>query len=527
MKKIRNAFLKASGKNFIYLQFLFMSLFCWVFGSLYQQETHTHNLRIAFVDYENRNGSIGAAVRSAYGHLQSKRFPTLEEVPSADYPSPADLREAVCRIHYWGALYVSAGASARLEQALAGNLSLADYNSSNVLTYIWNEARYSQIVDAAISGSLQTLSENARVAYSTANGTGHVTSLTTPEAISVFANPWNLTLVDIQPTTQGSRAIYNTIVPILLMVQEFFYLGVINSLYLSFKIYNRASPWRIVLIRSANSLLYTFIGSLCASGAIWAFKASWPVDHAQWVTTWMALWLFAHINFQVLDVISIWLPPPFIPMAFVAWLVCNVTSILLPFELSPGVYRVGYALPARELYQVLVDIWSRGCNPELHIALPVMFSWEVVGLVLSGVGVFRRCHYATLAQEQQDKAFQEKVRAALALARAREAEEREKKKTEEDPLSEVVDAEKQASGGDGGGDGEPDATGKIPTRRSGTDAERGSVAESSTESELSQALSREDERLRKLESKASRVAYGPAFGAPFSTDGDSKDCGGT
>ncbi|KAH8908305.1 hypothetical protein BR93DRAFT_876619 [Coniochaeta sp. PMI_546] len=493
LKKTRNAFLKASGKNFLYLQVLFLALFCWIMGSLYQQETHTKNLRIAFVDYENQNGAIGAAVRNAYARLQNVRFPTLEEVPSADYPTPADLREAVCRIHYWGAIYVWPGASARLAQALAGNLSLADYDPSTVMTYIWNEARYSPVVDSAVAGSLQTLSQNARVAYSASDGTGHVTTLATPDAISVFANPWVLNSVNIQPTTQGSRAIYNTLVIILLMIQEFFYLGIINALYISFKIYNRAAPARIILIRTANSLLYTFIGSLCTTGAIWAFKSGWAVDYTQWILTWLTLWLFAHLNFQALDVFSIWLPPPFVPMALITWIILNVSSILLPFELSPAFYRVGYALPAHETYQVLTDIWSRGCNPRLGVALPVMFAWELVALCFSALGVFRRCHYATVAQEEQEGQFRERVQAAVEMAHAarREEEEREKMETEKEEEEEEEEEERVSS------------------------------VEADTESELSQAISRVDERIRRQESKASRVGYGPAFGLPFLAGEDS------
>ncbi len=54
-------FLRAAAKNFALLQILFFGLFAWVFGSLYQQTSHTHNLTVAFVDYDG--GAIGAAIR--------------------------------------------------------------------------------------------------------------------------------------------------------------------------------------------------------------------------------------------------------------------------------------------------------------------------------------------------------------------------------------------------------------------------------------------------------------------------------
>lgn len=489
-RKTRNAFLRASGKNFLYLQVLFLALFCWLMASLYQQETHAHNLVLAFVDYDVPDSPIAAAVRTAYARLQGDRFPTLREVSAAEYPDPSDLQAAVCDIRYWGALYVWPGASAGLDAALAGNSTLP-YDPETVLSYIWDEARYSTVSDAAVAGSLQTLSQDARTVY-THNiiASSSPSSSFTPAAVSVLSDPWTLTSLNIQPTTQGSRAIYNTLVIILLLIQEFFYLGVINALYLNFKIYNRAKPLRIAALRTANSLAYTLVGSLCASGAIWAFKAGWRVDAAQWALTWLSLWLFAHLNFQALDVASTWLPVAYLPMVLIAWVVLNVTSVLLPLELQPRVYRVGYALPAHEVYQVLTDVWSGGCNPRLGRALPVLVAWEVVGFVVGVVGVYRRCHYATVAAEEQEGALRERVRAAVELARAEEEERK---------------------GGETGTGTEGEAIEKVDTRRT-EDLETGSGGSGAEEGELERVLSRADERLRRRESRASRVAYGPAFG---------------
>jgi hypothetical protein len=80
------------------------------------------------------------------------------------------------------------------------------------MTYIWNEARYSAIVDSDISGTLQSLSSAARLSYTATNGTGALGLLASndPASISVFANPWQLSSFNIQPTTQG------TLLPLLL-----------------------------------------------------------------------------------------------------------------------------------------------------------------------------------------------------------------------------------------------------------------------------------------------------------------------
>ncbi|KAJ9136519.1 putative Nitrosoguanidine resistance protein SNG1 [Pleurostoma richardsiae] len=488
----RIKFLQLAGKNFLLLQLLFLGLFSYVFGSLFQQSSHIHNINVAFVDYDG--GAIGAAVRAAYQSLRGETYPTLLERSPESYNTPGDLRHATCMTDYWAALYVSPGASASLARALAGNGS-AGYDKTDVLTFVWNEARYSATVDAVIATNLQTLSSAARMEYITSNSTS-IGPLSDPVVLSLLAQPWELTSIDIQPTTQGSRAIYNTLVIILILIQEFFYLGTINGLYQQLKIYGRIAPARIILVRNLNSGAYCFVGSLCTVGTIWAFRSGWDVNANQFVLSWMIVWLFAHLNFVTLDVFTIWAPLPYVPMALISWVIFNVTSILLPFELCPGFYRIGYAAPAHEVYQVLIDIWSRGCNPQLYYALPIMFTWEVAGVCLSALGVYRRCHYTTLAEQDQEKKFKERLDAAMEFERKREREIREAEAAH--PESEIE---------------------KLPT--SGTE---GPEDEAECRDELSKVMSRQDSLARRDQRRASEaLSFGPCFSLPFAGSSDSDE----
>ncbi|KAF5711120.1 nitrosoguanidine resistance SNG1 [Fusarium mundagurra] len=494
VRKARVAWFKAAGINFLYLQLLFLGLFCYILGSLYQQTSHTHNLRIVFVDYDG--GAIGQAVRGAYSSLRGKDYPSLIEGSTSDFPTESDLLEAVCKTKYWGAFFVGKGASNRLQEALQGNATTSAYNNSDVMGYVWNEAVYAPIVDSAVSANLQLLSEVARVQYSTGDGIGNIQSVSGKAALAVLAEPWKLQSINIQPTSQGSRAIYNTVVIIMIMIEEFCYLGTINGLYAQLKLYTRVKARRIVWVRLVLSLIYTFIGSLCVVGAIWAFKAGWDVNGNQFVLSWATIWLFAHVNFLTLDVFTIWLPPPFIPMALVSWIILNVTSLLLPFDLNPAFYRVGYVFPAHEVYQVLTNIWSRGCNPQLRYALPILFGWEVTAFLLSALGVYRRSHYAMLGEEQQDKDFKERLDAAVAfeMAKIRQA-------TEErgEPLKEKTLSTEQGKHSD------------VPDSQ-GVD-EEGTVREELAE--VLESVKTRQERERGMENLDNVCSFGPAFELPF------------
>ncbi|OBT94575.1 hypothetical protein VE01_07915 [Pseudogymnoascus verrucosus] len=489
---IRLQLFKAIGGNFIILQVLFFGLFCYIFGSLYQQTSHTHNLTVAFVDYDG--GAIGVAVRDAYKQLQGDSFPGLIELSPQQYSQPSALEEKVCHIDFWAALYISPGASNRLTEGLTGGSASSSYNRSDVMSFIWNEARYSTTADS-VAAKLQDLSEAARIAYSATNGAAILQTLPAGDAaaVSVFYNPWQLVSLNLQPTTQGSRLIYNTLVIILILLQEFFYLGTINGLYAKFKIYGRIRPFRIIAVRLIISILYTFVGSLCTTGAIWAFRAGWNVNGVQFVLTWMTLWLFAHLNFLTFDIFSIWLPPPVVPMALVTWIMINLTSILLPFALSPRFYHWGYALPTHAVYNVLVDIWSRGCNPALYYALPVMFAYEISSLTLSTIGVYRRSHYGFLELEREEKAFQTKIAESIAAA------------LEE---SEGETLERRRAEGEGEGEvavGDEEAVVVMPMQR------RGTITTLADREEIAERIWRETTQLRR---ERSRAEADDNFGGP-------------
>ena len=439
-----------------------------------------------FVDYDG--GVIGEAVRTSYDSLKGSDFLSLQEESPAVFPSIGRLEKEVCGTRYWAALYTTAGASDRLSKALSSINAVTTYKPEEVLTFIWNEARYSAIVDTAIHNNLQNLSDNARLAYTSMNGSFAISAIAVGNKanINILAKPWTLTSSNIQPTSQGSRLIYNTLVIILILIQEFFYLGTVNGLYASLKIYNRIYPHRIITYRNFISLTYTFIGSLCVTGMIWAFRGHWDVNTAQFFLTWVALWLFAHANFLTMDVFTIWLPLPYVPMALITWVVFNVASILVPFELSPGFYRWAYALPAHEIYQILTDIWSRGCNPQLYHALPVLFALELFSFLLSALGVYRRCHYAVIAQEAEDEAFDDRVKSALVFERNRDAEREQELIEEAEGTSNETMLQK---------------------------------AKTKERADVERAIRENDTKMRRELSKSGRSCnFGPSFDLPFKDD---------
>ena len=55
-----------------------------------------------------------------------------------------------------------------------------------------------------------------------------------------------------------------------------------------------------------------------------------------------------------------------------------------------------------------MQIWSGGCNNRLYQALPIMFSWWIIGVPTSVFAMYYRCRKAVAEVEHSDREIQEK-----------------------------------------------------------------------------------------------------------------------
>ncbi|KAK6442494.1 hypothetical protein LTR95_001261 [Oleoguttula sp. CCFEE 5521] len=339
------------------------------------------------------DGVVGQSVKSAYQLLEGPSFPTFIQGDKRLYSSMMEVIGAVKDTSYWAAFVVMPNASDRIAQALQGG----------ALTYIWNEVRYPPFSDEVFLQSFGNLVTRTRLAYNTLNGTTALELLNKndPAALQVLLNPIMATGINIMPTTQQTKLFYNTVSMVMPILQQFFFLLILNGLSNELHLYSKLPLHISGLVRVGLSVVFDLVASLCMSGYIWGFRESWEVTRKQFALTWMVLWLLMHIHFLIIDACTAFLPLPALPFFLLTWIIINITSSISPFEANPGFYRWGYALPTNEAYTVLTDIWSRGSVPQLYRALPVLFSWWVAGLSLAICGHCYRCHKAWKLDEKR------------------------------------------------------------------------------------------------------------------------------
>jgi hypothetical protein len=311
----------------------------------------------------------------------------------------------VCKSHFWGAIYANPGASSRLSSALVSPRGAEVYNNSQALTYVLNGAKYAAYAQTIYS-SLEVLMQATKGAYSQINGTKVMAAInvTNSRIAQTLLDSISASSINIKPINQGVRFYYNTVSMVMPILQQIFFIMALNGIFAEHHILRFLSVKVGTTLRLGISVLYTFIASICMSGNIWAFREGWDVNGGQVALTWMAIWLVMHLNFLLIDSVTTVIPMKFMPFAILTWIIINVSSSLLPFDLSPGFYRVGYALPDHQLYQLLLDIWTDGCNPPLYRSLPILFSWWIIGFVAFLAGMRKRHNEEMSGETEKDLA---------------------------------------------------------------------------------------------------------------------------
>ncbi|CAG8201382.1 unnamed protein product [Penicillium salamii] len=370
------------------LQLLILGNMSYLYGSAYHDGSRYSSMKLLYVDYDQ--GSVGESVMAAYNALKGPSFPTLIQQNQQIYPTQKHIHQAICSGEYWGAVYASPNASSKLSAALSSSEVAQGYDSSKALGYIWSSTRYPAYAQGVFSNLLQ-ITEAAAAVYKKTNGTDVLPWINTSDRsiAQTILDPVSATSTDIHPMPQGVRFYYNTVSMVMPIIIQFFFIMALNGVTLQNKLFSMLSPRKNTLLRLFISVIYTFFASLVMSGYIWAFREDWSVTGGQFALTWMAIWLAMHVHFLIIDFATAIFPMPFMPYFVLTWIIMNVTSTIGPFEQSPGFYRLGYIFPAHGLYEIMMDIWTQGCNPHLYRALPILFAeWVVgIGLFVFGMGM--------------------------------------------------------------------------------------------------------------------------------------------
>ncbi|KAL0930085.1 nitrosoguanidine resistance protein [Colletotrichum truncatum] len=345
----------------ISLLLMVLANMCYLSGTTHNQQQRTSALNILFLDLDG--GPVGSSIWQASGDLQSPSFPTVKKGHDG--------------ISEWFAGKLNGTVAAQAEIPL--------------VTYSYNQAKFPAISDGLLQGNILKIINSSRNKYLSAMGAQNLTGFS---GEAVFTTSIQAAADLIQVTPQGARVLYNTVNMIIPTLGQFFFMLALNIIGQFSGFLSQVRVRDVWVLRFVCGKLYTILISLVVPGYIWAFRGEWPVGSQEFGKTFLAYLLYMDTQWQFLDTFTgSFVSMPFMPHFLLTWIILNVSSTIFPFELMPGWYRIGWAMPAHSIYALLISAWS-GCGQDLHIVLPVLFAWWVVGHVTAVFSIRKRCRDA-------------------------------------------------------------------------------------------------------------------------------------
>jgi hypothetical protein len=380
--------------------FMLMAIF-WInashmYGIFHHQGAYTHRAKVALADFDG--GEFGQALRlSAAMNNGSYGYPTYVNI-EASASSIESIRHEVFKGTYWAAIVVQPGATDRFNSAVLGTAN--DYNSSDVFTYYLLDARYYTLYASNILSTTITTASTASGVFSSkfiAPLLANAAFANTIAALSALAGP--ATAVEMPAASQlfaemDDKAFINTIGAVLPILLQFFFIMAWNGICNSMHLYAGLNVRAHILARLFFGTIWPIFTSLCVTGWTFAFRGSYQIDAKMFFAFWAVTWVFCMINFDVLDIVTGFIPMAFITFFVLTWVIFNVAAALGPVEILHHWYRINYFFPSLHWYRTLVTILTQGGYNKLHYTLPVLAAWLVLLKCLSPLATRNRVRKA-------------------------------------------------------------------------------------------------------------------------------------
>lgn len=360
-------------------------------GTFSRVEARTKNLNVLAVDYD-KGGFLGQSLKDAYTELKRNEFPTIIFKSAGGFPERESVKDQVCDGSYWAMVYVVPGASASLQIALQSTSNSTAFPSDSVVVS-YNGIR-SPTAANILENALQQLTREAgKQLYKNEVWRSAVSKATLSDSTTwpLLLEPITATRDVISPNLRAMKSLYNTTSLLWPTLFEFFLSLGVTLRFLRNGLYARVQPKDIFWLRFTIGKLFSLALALLSPGALWTIGQQWPGLGNRFGLQWLVCALYYDIQWQVFESFVGGLLKMRYSSAFVAsWILVNSASCILPFELMPDFYKIGYIFPQRHAWSLLVQVWS-GCRGEHSTTIPILLVWWVVGHGTAWLATVQNC----------------------------------------------------------------------------------------------------------------------------------------
>ena len=206
--------------------------------------------------------------------------------------------------------------------------------------------------------------------------------LSNRNSVRLATTPLTFAYYDIIEYTNPVLVAPNQVGLIYMIILTFFQVGFFSDVHLVVELSFNLKRRHYLGYRILSSTLSYFVLSLFFSFVSLAMQIDFRVafGHAGFLVYWMVCFLtFAAVGLanEIMAMILIVVYPPLVGYWLILWVLVNISPTFAPFELLPGVFKYGYAMPIHASSEISKVILFNTWKGKLGYNFGILVGWVV------------------------------------------------------------------------------------------------------------------------------------------------------
>lgn len=391
---------------YVLMGVLTLGIFSIYWGASYKRNDRVKNFDMLVVmgDTETIDGVdpvIGNTLTQVLESPTAKRYGTWHIRSYQDilelgkHHNNNSVEQEIARIihhqKYWSSIYVKPNASYNLLEAIQqGNSGYNVTNNTIVLIYetgrdFLNMAQY--VHPSLLAVEKMWLASQANVSLALFKHMDNASDvLADASSLKLATTPLTFSYHDLIPYTNPVLVAPNQVGLIYMIILTFFQVGFFSDVHMVVEQKFNLRRKHYIGYRLLSSTLSYFVLSLFFSFVSLAMQVDFTMAFGRsgFLVYWMVCFLtFAAVGLanEVMAMILITIYPPLVGYWLIFWVLVNISPTFAPFELLPGVFRYGYAMPIHASSELSKVIFFNTWKGKMGYNFAILISWVLVQYV--------------------------------------------------------------------------------------------------------------------------------------------------
>ncbi|KAJ2743631.1 hypothetical protein GGI20_003603 [Coemansia sp. BCRC 34301] len=391
------AFGKGLWQMFLIFTVVFWISICFLFGAGYDGTRHMKDARMIFRDFDLSPASTALA-QMINGAFAVHTAPNLVDfTQSAEYASPAAVREAVWNGDAWAAVTINQGFGERLAAALAaGSSGATAYDPGSAVTLVTEESRHYfkvQVVVKTAEGILAALQApfaQAMLEQEAGGNNAQLVSLIQSADPLALVAPFGFTVDNVAPFHFDlSLYVLSVTLSLCMVAGSFIPSNMWKTIETPF--YQNVRVAQVIGLRLFINMVWAIVICLQATGIVFAFRGpSWSPTAGDFFGIFGIILLNTLAFSFFIDCMQNWLHPRFLLATYFTMLFVNISGAVFGTEINNHFFRILYATPFLNSGLTLRTLLTRGSYNKTRFSVTINVAWSLVWWVVSTFLIARK-----------------------------------------------------------------------------------------------------------------------------------------